>query len=125
MIEGTRGNVVKEMDNIDRNRKILQTMYYILGFVTVMLSIIITSFSTREIDVVFWMSLAVSILTTALNFFKIESKINSLEHNYHQFHSLLCEIQGIQIKGEYSPDIERSVTEKLVLLQNNQQRYCF
>lgn len=125
MIEKTRIALVEEMENIDRNRKILQTMYYILGFTTVVLSIIITSFSTHTIDAIFWMSLTVSVLSTALNFFKIESKINALDHDLHQFHSLLSEIHGIQIKGEYTKDQEIAIADKLVLLQNNQQNYCF
>lgn len=109
-----------------------QLIYYVLGGLSVLLSITITTMSGAQsiYDVnngiyktLFILSMLVSLLSTALNFFRIESKINEYKTSSSYYFDLYNDIDEILINKtsmEEYRNFYNMVIERIKLIHNTE-----
>ncbi len=134
-IKSISEDLVGRIKIIDKNINILTVIYYLFGFIGLVLNLVITSLTSNNINsLLFQMSVIVSIISTSLNFFKIETKIQKMVYDRIQYNNLLNDIkcysienkdENYQLNSHLDGHFEKETIEKLKIIENDDVQLCF
>ncbi len=125
LLDETFDDISKYENSFSRRNSRCKLIYYITGLAALMINVIITAFSANYTPdnsaIIFVLSIIASIITSALNFLEIETKISRYEQTRKSYHDLRLELHNFQSHNNSDADILAFITD----VSNKQRKIDF